>query len=106
MPRIFFWFGQMKTQTLNSMIVPSQAPIPMITVMGPELPEARPNVKVSMSRPGSEDNSQRPVTNVATAPQRNHNKARGATYFEMPAPPGPPLSAAAAARAGVCTTLK
>jgi hypothetical protein len=27
-------------------------------------------------------------------------------YFETPAPPGPPLSAAASARPGVCTTLK
>src|SRR6266404_1189127 len=27
-PRIFFWFGQMKTHTLNSMMVPSQAPTP------------------------------------------------------------------------------
>ena len=29
-PRIFFWFGQMNTQTLNNMIVPSHAPIPII----------------------------------------------------------------------------
>ena len=31
-----------------------------------------------------------PESQVTTAPQRNHNRARGATYFEMPAPPGPP----------------
>jgi hypothetical protein len=29
MPRIFFWFGQISTQTLNSMMVPSQAPTPI-----------------------------------------------------------------------------
>ena len=28
-PRIFFWFGQMSAQTLNSMIVPSQTPTPI-----------------------------------------------------------------------------
>ena len=29
MPRIFFWLGQIRPQTLNSMIVPSQAPMPI-----------------------------------------------------------------------------
>src|SRR6202021_170457 len=29
-PRIFFWFGQMKTQTLNSIMVPSHAPTPIV----------------------------------------------------------------------------
>src|SRR3569833_980023 len=29
MPSIFFWFGQISTQTLNSMMVPSHAPIPI-----------------------------------------------------------------------------
>src|SRR5712691_8783563 len=29
-PKIFFWLGQMSTQTLNNMMVPSQAPIPMM----------------------------------------------------------------------------
>src|SRR5207247_2209974 len=29
MPRIFFWLGQMSTHTLNSMMRPSQAPMPM-----------------------------------------------------------------------------
>ena len=29
-PRIFFWFGQMKTQTLNNMTVPSHAPTPIV----------------------------------------------------------------------------
>src|SRR5690606_20967255 len=29
MPSTFFWFGQMRTQTLNSMIVPSHAPVPI-----------------------------------------------------------------------------
>ena len=32
MPRIFFWFGQMMPQTFSSMMVPSQAPMPMTTV--------------------------------------------------------------------------
>ena len=31
MPRIFFWFGQMMPQTLNSMMVPNQAPMPMMS---------------------------------------------------------------------------
>jgi hypothetical protein len=29
MPSTFFWFGQISTQTLNSMMVPSQAPMPI-----------------------------------------------------------------------------
>jgi len=29
-PEDFFWFGQMKTQTLNNMMVPSHAPTPMV----------------------------------------------------------------------------
>ncbi len=29
MPNIFFWFGQISTHTLNSMMVPSQAPMPI-----------------------------------------------------------------------------
>ncbi len=33
-PRIFFWFGQMKTQTLNNMMVPSQAPMPIVRTPG------------------------------------------------------------------------
>jgi len=49
---------------------------------------------------------QAPVSQVASAAQRNQSSARGATYLVTPAPPGPPLSAAAAARAGICTTLK
>ena len=28
-PRIFFWFGQMIAHTLNNMMVPSQAPVPI-----------------------------------------------------------------------------
>ena len=30
-PRIFFWFGQISTHTLNSMMVPSHAPTPIGT---------------------------------------------------------------------------
>lgn len=44
MPKTFFWFGQMSTQTLNNMIVPSQAPIPIVVAYGFEGP-TRPNVK-------------------------------------------------------------
>src|SRR5271167_630114 len=29
-PRIFFWLGQINPHTLNSMMVPSQAPMPMM----------------------------------------------------------------------------
>jgi len=50
--------------------------------------------------------SHAPPSQVASADQRNQNNARGATYLVMPAPPGPPLSAAASASAGVCATLK
>src|SRR5277367_3964211 len=81
MPRIFFWFGQMNTQTLNNMIVPNHAPMPMIVVDGLDVPEAMPKVKVSSSRPCSEESSQQPVRNVNTAPQRNQSRARGAAYF-------------------------
>ena len=28
-PRALFWFGQMSAQTLNNMMVPSQAPVPI-----------------------------------------------------------------------------
>ena len=30
MPSTFFWFGQIKIHTLNNMIVPHHAPIPII----------------------------------------------------------------------------
>ncbi len=50
--------------------------------------------------------SHAPAIQVTSAAQRNQNSARGATYFVMPAPPGPPLSAAASASAGTCTALK
>ena len=50
--------------------------------------------------------AQAPVSQVATAPQRNHNNARGATYFPIAAGPGPPSSAAASFMAGTCTKLK
>jgi hypothetical protein len=30
-PRIYFWFGQISTHTLNSMMMPSHAPMPMGT---------------------------------------------------------------------------
>ena len=43
---------------------------------------------------------------MTSAAQRNQNSARGAMYLLMPAPPGPPLSAPAAARPGIWTTLK
>src|SRR5574340_1541219 len=32
MPRIFFWVGQISAQTLNSMMVPSHAPMPISAV--------------------------------------------------------------------------
>src|SRR5258707_10035831 len=105
-PRIFFWLGQMSPQTLNSMMVPNQAPIPMMTLESATGVWSRPKVKVSMKRPWVWDRSQAPINQVASADQRNHNRARGATHLLMPAPPGPPLSAAAAAMAGACTALK
>ncbi len=30
MPSTFFWLGQIRTHTLNNMIVPSQAPTPIV----------------------------------------------------------------------------
>src|SRR5579859_698981 len=105
-PRIFFWFGQIRTQTLNSMMVPSQAPVPMTArYEGGEAPATAPKVKAPRKLPDL-PRSHAPPTQVATAPQRNQKSARGATYLVMPAPPGPPLSAAASASAGVCATLK
>ena len=96
MPRIFFWFGQISTQTLNSMMVPSHAPMPMIEVVAV--------LRRRAEREGADEvrapRYQAPVSQVATAAQRNQNSARGAMYLVMPAPPGPPLSAAATARPG------
>src|SRR5260370_19869055 len=106
MPKIFFWLGQISTQTLNNMMVPSQAPIPMMILESITGFWSRPKVKVSTKRPWVSDNSQAPSSQVASADQRNHSRARGATYLLMPAPPGPPLSAAAAARAGLFTALE
>ncbi len=105
-PKIFFWLGQMSTQTLNNMMVPSQAPIPMMILESWTGFCSRPKVKVSTKRPWVRDRSHAPISQVASADQRNHSRARGATYLLTPAPPGPPLSAAAAAMAGVCTALK
>src|SRR6188768_2545803 len=102
MPRIFFWLGQMMPHTLSSMIVPSHPPMPSTVALKLGSP-TRPKVNVLTK---VEPSSQAPNTQVATAPQRNHQSARGATYLLTPAPPGPPLSAAASARAGVCTALK
>ena len=104
MPRIFFWFGQISAQTLNSMIVPSHAPMPItswyVLTDSPVMPSANAPRLLPRAR------YQKPVSQVATAAQRNHHSARGAMYLLMPAPPGPPLSAAAAASPGTCTTLK
>ncbi len=97
MPRIFFWFGQMMPHTFSSMIVPSQAPMPMTTCPGASAK--------ALMRPDSAS-SQNPASQVARAAQRNQNSALGARYLVMAAPPGPPLSAAAAASPGVWTTLK
>ena len=99
MPRIFFWFGQISTQTLNSMIVPSHAPMPIDHLVQIHRIAAQPEregaaeVAAAGQVPGA-------VSQVETRAQRNQSSARGATYLVMPAPPGPPLSAAAAARPG------
>src|SRR6267142_971022 len=78
MPRIFFWFGQITPQTLSSMIVPSHAPMPITT--NPEW-NVKALTKFSLR-------SHAPPSQVASAAQRNQNRARGATYFVTPAPPG------------------
>ncbi len=31
MPRIYFWFGQIRIQTLYNMMVPSHAPTPIVS---------------------------------------------------------------------------
>ena len=49
-PSTFFWFGQMKTQTLNSMMVPSHAPTPINSAPA-GAPSRKPNVNASAKRP-------------------------------------------------------
>ena len=93
MPRIFCWFGQMIAQTLNSMIVPSHAPMPM-----PAYPLASVNA-VTKCAPSSAA----PASQVTTADQRKYSRARGATCRVMPAAV---LSAVAALSAGTWTKLK
>ena len=103
-PSTFFWLGQISTHTLNSMMVPSQAPTPMtrmpgsLSVKAATKPEPSPWYMVSSAAA--------PVSQVTTAAQRNHSSARGATYLLIAAGPGPSLSAAASASAGTCTKLK
>src|SRR5262245_33476392 len=80
------------------MIVPSQAPMPI--TRDPSL-SANAWTKLPLR-----SRYQAPVNQVASAAHRNQNRARGATYLVIPAPPGPPLSAAATPSAGICTTLK
>src|SRR5258708_19926826 len=96
----------MSAQTLHNMMLTSQAPLPMMILESCTGPCSRPKVKVSTKRPWVRDRSHAPISQVASADHRNHRRARGATYLLMPAPPRPPLSAVAAAKAGVCTPLK
>src|ERR1700694_3280013 len=80
MPKIFFWFGQMNTQTLNNMIVPSQAPTPLV-----RKPDCNVNAFTTappLFAPYPVIRYRAPVTQVATAAQRNHRSARGAMYFD------------------------
>src|ERR1043165_2062186 len=85
-PRTFCWLGQISTQTLKIMMVPSQAPTPIALPFGPAVPTA-PNVKAPSSHP-MRARYAAPDSQVTTAAQRNHSRARGATYLEMAAPPG------------------
>ena len=50
MPRIFFWFGQISTQTLNSMMVPSQAPMPITDTLLVKLKFSKVNADFRMPR--------------------------------------------------------
>ena len=93
-PRIFFWFGQISTQTLNNMMVPSQAPVPIMTAPLPSMKALVKPTPISSSAAA-------PVNQVSNAAQRNQSNARGATYLPIAAGPGPSLSAAAVASAGV-----
>jgi hypothetical protein len=93
MPRIFFWFGQISTHTLNSMMVPSQAPMPI----GPmPLRSRKASTKYGPSKAA-------PAIQVTTAAQRKNSRARGATCLVMPAavPSAPAFFSAA-----TCTKLK
>src|ERR1700677_2960562 len=82
----------MRPHTLNSMMVPNQAPNPMMTLARETGCSSRPKVKVLMHRPWVCDSRYAPASQVPSADQRNQSKARGATYLLMPAPPGPPPS--------------
>ena len=105
MPSTFFWFGQIRTQTLNSMIVPSHAPTPIVIAYWLTGSEPMPSMKAFASWPLC-IRKLAPDSQVTSAPQRNQASARGATYLVMPAPPGPPVSPAASPSAGTCTKLK
>ena len=84
-PRIFFWLGQISTQTLNSMIVPNQEPKP-ITAM----PFVNMNASIMPCMPPpSWANALSPVNQVTAAAIRNHNRALGAMYLLIAAGCGP-----------------
>ena len=69
MPNIFFWFGQISIQTLNSMMVPNQAPTPITTA--PLL-----KVKASTKPTPMYSSATAPVSQVNNAAQRNHSRAK------------------------------
>src|SRR5258708_37673104 len=96
----------MSAQTLHNMMLTSQAPLPMMILESCTGPCSRPKVKVSTKRPWVRDRSHAPISQVASADHRNHRRARGAARLMLPAPPGPPLSAVAAAKARDCTASK
>ena len=51
MPRIFFWLGQMRTQTLKSMMVPNHAPTPISIADWLNVSPMRPSVNASPKIP-------------------------------------------------------
>ena len=100
MPKIFCWFGQIRTQTLNNMIVPNHAPRPITSI-----PAEKVNAPIAPPKPS---NAPTPVNQVTAADIRNQSNALGAIYLLIAAGPGPPLSfsAKAAPTPGTCTKLK
>src|SRR5260221_1565490 len=99
MPSTFFWFGQMRNQTLNHMMVPSHMPKPMAVLCA--LWSPMPSL-IALPRQPFIPARMRPVTIVAMAPQRNQNSAVGAMNLVIAGF----CSSGILGIDGVCTKLK
>ena len=78
MPSTFFWFGQISTQTLNSMMVPSQAPMP-IGPMPLRSRKASVNSGPSSAAPASHSPTASAVAESETLPRAS----RGASLMRL-----------------------